>query len=81
MWSYGQINVVDSVGDVRGYYAFTEQVSSLDEVTEIADRTLGQSLSVRVEAELDFADPVTVKTVTGFDISLFPGVVGQLSQS
>jgi len=68
---YGQVFVKDSEGDLRGYHAFLETVSKLDEVVEIGDRTLGHTLSVRVEAELDFADPHLVKTATGVDFSVF----------
>lgn len=68
---YGQVFVKDSEGDIRGYHAFLETASKLDEVVEIGDRTLGHTLSVRVEAELDFTDPYLVKTVTGIDVSVF----------
>lgn len=76
LWSYGQILVIDSVGEKRGYYAFTEQIANLDEVLEIGDRMLGHTFSVRVEAELDFVGPYTVKTVTGFDIGVFTKPIG-----
>jgi len=68
---YGQVYVKDSEGDTRGYHGFLEAVSKLDEVVEIGDRTIGHSLSLRVEAELDFTDPSLVKTATGVDISVF----------
>jgi hypothetical protein len=57
LWSYGQLFLTDSIGEERGYYAFTESIDSLDEVADIADRTLGHTFSIRVEGELDFFEP------------------------
>lgn len=60
---YGKINVIDSIGDLRGYEAFNEGLSNLDVANEVQDRELGYAITLRVEAELDLKDPVTLKTV------------------
>jgi hypothetical protein len=60
---YGKINVVDSVGDLRGYEAFNESVSNIDVVADVQDRTMGMQITIRVEGELDLKDPQTVQTV------------------
>ena len=60
---YGKLNVVDSIGDLRGYEAFNEGIANIDTVGEITERELGFALTVRVEAELDLKDPITVHTV------------------
>jgi hypothetical protein len=60
--AYAVLFVKDSEGDERSYEAFVESVDNLDEVADIADRTMGHTLSIRVEAELDFRDPVLRKT-------------------
>ena len=60
---YGKINVVDSIGDVRGYEAFNEGISNLDNIVEVQDRVLGFAVTVRVEAELDSKDVHTAQTV------------------
>lgn len=61
---YCEIIVPDSVGDLRGYWGFSDVVGTSDESFEIADRVLGFDISVRVEAELDLDDPRTSKAVT-----------------
>lgn len=66
MWSYGQVYLTDSEGEERGYYAFGESNDALNEITEIADRTIGHTISVRVEGELDFVDPYITKTAYQF---------------
>jgi hypothetical protein len=61
-WAYGQIFLRDSEGEERGYYAFAESIDSLSEITDIADRLQGHTISLRVEAELDFQEPVVLPT-------------------
>jgi len=61
-WAYGQIFLIDSEGEERGYYAFVESVDNLSEITDIADRLQGHTISMRVEAELDFQEPVILPT-------------------
>lgn len=60
---YCEVRVVDSVGDVRGYEAFMDGVSALDEVAEVTDRVIGFAVSLRIEGELDLSDPVIRRTV------------------
>lgn len=60
---YGKVNVIDSIGDLRGYEAFNEGIANLDQAGEVGDRELGYALTIRVEAELDLKDPVTIQTV------------------
>lgn len=60
---YGKINVIDSIGDLRGYEAFNEGISNMDSVGDVQERELGFAITLRVEAELDLKDPITVKTV------------------
>lgn len=60
---YGYIKVVDSIGDFRGYDAFNEGISNLDSTGDIQEREIGYAMSIRVEAELDLKDPITLKTV------------------
>jgi len=61
---YGQITVIDSVGDTRGYYSFMEGLASLDEVEGVRERVLGFAITVRVEAELNLSDPIVCSAVT-----------------
>lgn len=61
---YCLVRVKDSVGDYRTYEAFMESVSPLDEVADVANRTIGFALSLRVEAELDLNGPLDHKTVS-----------------
>jgi len=61
---YAAVTLYDSLGDPRQYHTFTEGTSVLDEHSEIADRIIGLAISMRVEAELDLYEPVTVRTVT-----------------
>jgi len=76
---YGQVFLKDSEGDERGYYAFQESIDNLDEVAAIADRTLGHTLSLRVEAELDFNDPWIAPTTPNLGVRVLSksGSVGQ----
>lgn len=57
---YCGVNVLDSLSDVRTYTAFQEGVSPVDEVTEVGDRQVGFSISLRIEGELDMNDPRNV---------------------
>lgn len=61
-WAYGQVYLIDSEGDERGYYAFQESINSLDEIADIADRLIGWTISLRCEGELDFNDPYIAPT-------------------
>jgi hypothetical protein len=70
IWAYGSIFFTDNEGDERGYVAYLESIDNLDELVEFSDRTLGFTMSVRVEAELDFSDPLVVPTARAFGINV-----------
>jgi len=72
-WAYGQVFLLDSLGEERGYYAFQESLDNLDEIADIADRTMGHTISLRVEAELDFFEPWVQKTLPGLKVSVSKG--------
>lgn len=61
---YCEVRVRDSIGDIRTYEAFMEGVSPLDQVSDVSDRMIGFSVSLRIEGELDLVDPIVRKTVT-----------------
>lgn len=61
-WAYGQVWVLDTEGEERGYYAFVESYENLSEIADVADRLQGHTVSMRVEAELDFEEPFVVPT-------------------
>ena len=65
---YCQVNVEDSLGDIRKYSAFMEAISHLDEVPEVTERVLGFAVTLRVEAELDLSDPVVQRAATSLTI-------------
>lgn len=62
---FSQVRVEDSLGDTRGYEAFMEAVSHLDEMSEVGDRVLGFAVTLRVEAEMDVNEPLEATTVMG----------------
>lgn len=64
LWAYGQLFLTDSIGEERGYYAFVDSIDTLDEIADVADRTMGHMISIRVEAELDFNEPSILPTQT-----------------
>lgn len=72
-WARGQVFVIDSEGAERGYYAFQESIDNLAEVSDVAERLQGHTISLRVEGELDFNQPFLHPTVqklnanTGFN--------------
>jgi hypothetical protein len=72
LWSYGQIFLTDSVGDERGYYAFVDTYDGLDELTDVANRLHGHMISMRVEAELDFAEPFLMPTTPKLTTNVRP---------
>jgi len=61
---YAAVTVQDSIGDPREYHVFTESTAVLDEHPEVAERVIGFGVTLRVEAELDLAEPRTYPTVT-----------------
>ena len=62
LWTYGQIFLVDSEGEERGYYAFQESLDPLTEIQDVTQRMQGHTISLRVEGELDFRNPFVAKT-------------------
>lgn len=60
--AYSVLYLTDSEGEERSYEAFVESIDNLDEVADVSDRTIGHTISVRVEAELDFQEPILRKT-------------------
>lgn len=69
---YGVLFCVDSEGATRGYDAFQESIDNLDEVADISERVIGHTLSIRVEAELDFQDPFIVKATPNLGTNTEP---------
>lgn len=78
-WAYSQIFFTDNVGDERGYMAYLESIDNLDEVVDFADRGCGHLLSLRIEAELDFTEPIIARTAQEFVTSVAPGEPGNLT--
>lgn len=72
MWAYGQVFVMDSIGEERGYYAFLDSLDSLDDLADVADRTIGFTMSLRVEGELDFVPPTVHPTSPGLSLDVVP---------
>ena len=60
---YCRVLVRDSLGDLRSYEAFQDNISSSDSSSEVADRTMGFDITLRVEAELDLNEPMVHNTV------------------
>lgn len=61
---YSRLLVTDSIGDLRSYECALMGVSPLDEVAEVAERSMGFAVTIQVEGELDLTDPVTNHAVT-----------------
>jgi hypothetical protein len=59
---YPVIHVRDTAGEERTYQAFNESTSGIDELTDISERMIGFTMSVRVAAELDFEEPYVEMT-------------------
>ena len=61
--------VVDSIGDVREYDAVDVSISETSELSDIADRMVGWTISFTVRAEIDLHDPVESPAVLGMDVT------------
>lgn len=59
------VSVVDSLGDVREYDAGEISVGSVSDLADIADRTIGWTISFTVRAELDLDDTFEEPAFTG----------------
>lgn len=63
----GRLIVFDSLGLNRTYDAYVEgSVTNLQDLTDPVNRVRGYAMTIRVEAELDVADPYTTDAVSGF---------------
>lgn len=71
-WAYGQVFLTDSEGEGRGYYAFVDSNDDLAELTDVADRLQGHTISMRVEAELDFNEPHLMPTTPNYSLNVEP---------
>lgn len=56
--------VKDSVGDDRVYLCHQDGISILDDAHDVADRTIGFAVSIRVEGELNLGTEFEVPTVS-----------------
>ena len=65
-WAYGQVFLKDSEGEERGYMAFADSYDPLSELTDVADRLQGHTISMRVEGELDFDEPRLMPTTPNY---------------
>ena len=61
--------VIDSLGDVREYDALEVGISETSELADIADRTVGWTISFTVRAEIDLHDPVILPGVQALDVT------------
>jgi len=77
-WAYSNLYFTDNEGDERGYVAYQESIDNLDELVDFSDRTLGFTMSLRIEGELDFSDPIVVPTMRAAGISVGHLVSGTL---
>lgn len=67
----GKLFVIDSLGLPRTYEAYLEgDIANLQELTDPVNRSRGYALTIRVEGELDLADPYTTSSVSGIDLYL-----------
>lgn len=60
-----RVFVLDSAGDKRVYRAYTESVAVLDDILDLTQRTLGYSLTLRIEGELDTLETADYTQATG----------------
>jgi len=67
---FGELTLLDSIGDPRAYNTFTEGTSVLDDHPEIAERVIGFGVTVRVEAELDLHEPAEGRTAVNRVLTL-----------
>lgn len=67
-----EVWVADSVGDLRNYYAEQSGGSPEDEIFDVSDRTIGFSLPLRVEGELDLHDAEEAQAVLQQQINVTP---------
>lgn len=63
-WPHGKLRVVDTLGRERLYTVHGEGPSELTSASDIRDRIVIYALSIRVQGELDLADPREIVPVT-----------------
>jgi len=69
-----EVFVFDTEGDERGYNTFLDPWTSIDALSDVADRVVGFSVSIRVEGELDLRDPIVQDVLTSMPtINVVPG--------
>lgn len=69
--SYGTITVLDSLGQQRRYSVFNESgVQDISDFVDVADRLKAFSIDIRIEAELDLREPVTIPSVGSIDTTI-----------
>lgn len=61
---YCRVVLKDSLKSIRTYEAFMEGITPMDDVADVADRTIGMVLTLRIEGELDLHDPQVRRAVT-----------------
>ncbi len=61
---YTRVGVLDSLGELRYYNAFTESPSGVDIMPDITGKEANFNLTLRVEGELDLNDPFVVKSMS-----------------
>lgn len=65
----GTLAVLDSLGLQRTYASYLEgAVASLKEIIDPVNKVNGYAITIRVEGELDLADPIVTQAVSGFDL-------------
>lgn len=64
------VDVLDSLGDRRVYFGTADTPSPMDESSQIGNRSIGWSLSITIEAELDVNDPIVFNGLTDMKTNL-----------
>lgn len=67
---YSAVEVYDSVGERRVYFATVDAASSLDEAVVVGERVIGWTIPITVEAELDLNTPLIYATVQSMKATL-----------
>jgi hypothetical protein len=67
---YTAVKVLDSIGDLRTYFATTDSASPLDDVVQIGERIIGWQIPMVVEAELDLNPEFTHVTATSMALNM-----------
>jgi len=66
LYPVGRLIVYDSLKQMRSYeYYWEGSIANLQEIVDPVTRARGYALTMRVEGELDLADPITFGSVSG----------------